>query len=70
VGDAYDNAMAESCFATLECERLDRRMYRSHTEALVDLFQYLEGWYNPQRRHSALGNLSPINFERRQSVAA
>ncbi len=70
VGDAYDNAMAESFFATLECERLDRRIYRTHAEARMDLFQYLEGWYNPHRRHSALGNVSPITFERRQSVAA
>jgi putative transposase len=70
VGDAYDNAMAESFFATLECERLDRRTYRSHTEARMDLFQYIEGWYNPHRRHSGIGNQSPINFERLQAQAA
>jgi putative transposase len=70
VGDAYDNAMAESFFATLECERLDRRTYRSHTEARLDLFQYIEGWYNPHRRHSGIGNQSPINFERLQAQAA
>ena len=70
VGDAYDNAMAESFFATLECERLDRRTYRSHTEARLDLFQYIEGWYNPHRRHSGIGNQSPINFERATAQAA
>lgn len=70
VGDAYDNAMAESFFATLECERLDRRTYRTHTAARMDLFQYIEGWYNPHRRHSGIGNQSPINFERQQAQAA
>jgi putative transposase len=70
VGDAHDNAMAESFFATLECERLDRRTYRSHTEARLDLFQYIEGWYNPHRRHSGIGNQSPIRFERAQAQAA
>jgi putative transposase len=70
VGDAYDNAMAESFFATLECERLDRRTYRTQAEARLDLFQYLEGWYNPHRRHSALGNQSPLNYERNHATAA
>lgn len=70
VGDAYDNAMAESFFATLECERIDRRTYRMHTEARMDLFQYIEGWYNPHRRHSSIGNQSPIKFEAQQAQAA
>jgi putative transposase len=64
VGDAYDNAMAESFFASLECELLDRRSLRTKTEARLALFRYIEGWYNPRRRHSALGRVSPINFER------
>lgn len=64
-GDAYDNAMAESFFATLEREVLNRRRFRNQAEARMALFQWLEGWYNPHRRHSALGYLSPINFERR-----
>lgn len=64
VGDAYDNAMAESFFATLECERLDRRTYRTQAEARLDLFQYIEGWYNPHRRHSSIGNPSPMAYER------
>lgn len=70
VGDAYDNAMAESFFATLECERIDRRIYRSQAEARLDLFHYIEGWYNPHRRHSALGNQSPMRYEQRRSEAA
>jgi putative transposase len=64
VGDAYDNAMAESFFASLECELLDRRSFQSKTEARLALFSYIEGWYNPRRRHSALGYRSPANFER------
>lgn len=63
VGDAYDNAMAEAFFASLECELLDRRVFRSHAEARMAVFRYIEGWYNPRRRHSALGYLSPMNFE-------
>ena len=63
VGDAYDNAMAESFFASLECELLDRRCFRSQAEARMAVFRYIEGWYNPRRRHSALGYLSPANFE-------
>jgi len=65
VGDAYDNAMTESFFATLEREVLNRRRFRSQAEARMAIFQWLEGWYNPHRRHSALGYLSPINYERR-----
>ena len=64
VGDAFDNAMAESFFASLECELIDRRSFRSKAEARVAVFTYIEGWYNPRRRHSALGRISPMNFER------
>ncbi len=65
VGDAYDNAMAESFFATLEREVLDRRRFKTHAEARMAIFEWLEGWYNPHRRHSSLGYLSPINYERK-----
>lgn len=65
VGDAYDNAMAESFFASLECELLQRRPFKSKVEARGALFSYIEGWYNPRRRHSALGYLSPAKFEER-----
>jgi len=64
VGDAYDNAMCESFFATLECELLDRRKFKTKAEARMAIFEFIEGWYNPARRHSALGYQSPINFER------
>lgn len=63
VGDAYDNAMAESFFASLECELFNRRSFKTKIEARLAVFTWLEGWYNPRRRHSALGYLSPINFE-------
>ena len=64
VGDAYDNAMAESFFATLECELIDRRRFRNQEHARGDVFEFIEGWYNPRRRHSAIGYKSPINYER------
>jgi putative transposase len=68
VGDAYDNAMAESFFATLEREVLNRRTFKTQAEARLAVFEWIEGWYNPHRRHSALGYLSPINFERKLMV--
>ena len=64
VGDCYDNAMCVSFFATLECELLDRRKFRTMAEARVACFEFIECWYNPSRRHSALGYESPINYER------
>jgi putative transposase len=70
VGDAYDNAMAESFFATLECELIDRRRWQTPAEAKVAVFEFIEGRYNSQRRHSSLGNLSPHEFERRHTVSA
>jgi putative transposase len=65
VGDAYDNAMAESFFATLECELIDRRSWPTKAKARQELFEWIEGWYNPRRLHSSLGYLSPSNFERK-----
>lgn len=65
VGDAFDNAMAESFFATLEKELLDRRRFKTQAEARLAVFEWIEGWYNPHHRHSSLGRISPINFERR-----
>ena len=64
VGDAYDNAMAESFFATLEREVLNRRRFKSQAEARMAIFEWIEGWYNPHRRHSGLGYRSPANYER------
>ena len=68
VGDCYDNALCESFFASLECELIDRRCFRTHAEARHALFSYTEGWYNTRRRHSALGYLSPVDFERRHGT--
>jgi len=70
VGDAYDNAMAESFFASLECELIDRKSWPTKTEARLALFTYIEAWYNPRRRHSALGYLSPANYESKHRNAS
>ena len=65
VGDAYDNAMCESFFATLECELLDRQRFKNQVEGRLAVFEFIEGWYNPHRRHSALAYESPIDYERK-----
>jgi putative transposase len=70
VGDAYDNALCESFFATLECELLEKKRFRNQAEAKMAVFDFIEAWYNPHRRHSALGHLSPLNYERRCAAAA
>ena len=70
VGDCYDNAMCESFFATLECELIDRTTFRSHADAKLAIFEFIEGWYNPHRRHSSIDYLSPINYERRMKATA
>jgi putative transposase len=69
VGDCFDNALCESFFATLECELLARRRFKTQEEARNAVFEFLEGWYNRHRRHSALGYLSPAEFERRAEAA-
>jgi putative transposase len=68
VGDAYDNAMCESFFATLECELLERRRFASQADAQMACFSFIEGWYNPVRLHSALGYRSPMVFEAMMEV--
>jgi putative transposase len=70
VGDCCDNALCERFFATLECELLDRRTFRSQAEPRTAIFRLIEGCYNPHRRHSTLGYLSPINYERAHETAA
>ena len=70
VGDCYDNAMCESFFATLECELLERKRFRNQAEAKMAVFDFIEAWYNPHRRHSALGQMSPLNYERIRASAA
>jgi putative transposase len=64
VGDAYDNARAEGVSSTYESEALDRRRFKSQAEARMAMFEWIEGWYNPRRRHSGLGYRSPVNYER------
>jgi putative transposase len=64
VGDCFDNAMCESFFATLECELLNRRHFKTQIEARMAIFEFIEGWYHPHRRHSAIGYLSPIDYEK------
>jgi len=55
--------MAGSFFAPLECELIDRRRFKTHSEAEIAVFDFVEGWYNAQRRHSSLGYLSPMKYE-------
>ncbi len=64
VGDAYDNAMAESFFATLKCELIHRCYFSTYAAAEAAIFAYIEGWHNTRRRHSALGYQAPINYEK------
>ena len=63
VGDCFDNALCESFFATLECELLDRSIFHNQPEARQAVFAFIEGWYNPHRRHSAIEYLSPNRYE-------
>jgi putative transposase len=69
IGDCFDNALCESFFATLECELIDRETFRTRAEARRQVFEYIEGWYNTHRRHSALDYSSPIEYERRRAIA-
>ena len=70
VGDAYDNAMCESFFATLECELLGRYRFKTQAEARNAVFAFIEGFYNPRRRHSSIGYLSPVDYECRHQKTA
>ena len=70
IGDCYDNALCESFFATLECELLDRQSFRSRGEAGRAVFEFIEGWYNPHRRHSSIGQVSPMRYEMNYAIAA
>ena len=63
VGTAYDNAMCESFFATLKEELIYRRSWETRHELEMEVFSYIEGFYNPVRRHSRLDNLSPMAYE-------
>ena len=62
-GNCYDNAVAESFFASLKTERIRRKVYKSRQDARRDVFDYIELFYNPKRRHAKNGMLSPVDFE-------
>jgi putative transposase len=64
-GDAYDNAACESCIATLKVEWIRRHRYQSRAQARLSIFRYIETFYNPRRRHSSLGGISPDEYEQR-----
>jgi transposase InsO family protein len=70
VGSAYDNAMMESFFSTLQRELLNRRRWQTRKELAQAIFEWIEAWYNPHRRHSSIGNLSPIAYERLYTATA
>jgi len=67
-GDCWDNAAMESFFSSLKTERTSRKRYRSRDEAKADVFDYTERFYNPTRRHSTLGYLSPMSYEKLQKT--
>ena len=69
VGSAYDNAMMESFFGTLQRELLDRRSWTTRKELASAIFEWIEAWYNPRRRHTAIGDLSPVDYERLYTAA-
>jgi putative transposase len=70
VGDAYDNAMCESFFATLECELLAQSRFKTQAEARHAIFEFVEGFYNRRRRHSSIGYISPVDYEWRYPATA
>ena len=70
VGDCYDNAVCETFHASLKKERIYRQSWPTRAAARTAIFEYIEGWYNPRRRHSTLGYLSPIEFERQHTEPA
>ena len=64
VGSALDNAMMESFFGTLQRELLDRQRWTTRAELASAIFEWIEAWYNPHRRHTSIGNISPVDYER------
>lgn len=68
-GECHDNAVMESFFSRMKDDRVSRRRYRTRDEARADIFDYIERFYNPKRRHSTLGGLSPVEYEKRAKLA-
>ena len=70
VASSVDNALIESFWSTMQRELLDRSVWTTKAELSSAMFEWIEGFYNPTRRHTALGNLSPVEFERLHTPAA
>jgi putative transposase len=70
IGDARDNTMAKSFFDALQLELLDRRRWGTRTDLASEVFEYIEAFYNPRRRHSSIGNLRPVEFQARHTNIA
>ena len=70
VACAFDNALVESFFGSMQIELLDRRRWSTRAELASAIFEWIEAFYNPTRRHSALDYLSPIDYERHHTTAA
>ncbi len=68
-GSAADNALMESFFGTLQLELLDRRSWTTRAELASAIFEWIEGWYNPRRRHTSISDLSPVDYERLYTAA-
>jgi putative transposase len=68
-GNVWDNAVMESFSSSLKTERTAAKMYRTREQAKADVFDYIECFYNPRRRHSTLGYLSPMEFEKQAGLA-
>jgi len=68
-GNVWDNATMESFFSSMKTERIGRKTYRTRNHAKADMFDYIERFYNPTRRHATLGYLSPMDFERQAQVS-
>ncbi len=68
-GECHDNAVMESFYGSMKTEKLYREKYRTRDEARAAVFDYIEGFYNPHRRHSTLGNISPMAFEQQAHCA-
>ena len=70
IGDAYDNALCESFFGTLQLELLDEHHWHTRKELAQAIFEWIEAWYNPRRRHTSIGSISPIDYEAARRAAA
>jgi len=68
IGDCYDNSLVESFWGTMQLELLDSRIWRTRTELATAIFEWIECWYNPLRRHSSIGMLSPVDYETRHTA--